>query len=166
MYLTSGSDATTVPVPPRLGAILKVTISDTVKIIRNLPPSSIFYFCCSAWVSFLWGIFGFIMVCFLPVHATQCGILGSIAGIGLMLLRYSTFSLAVVDNKLPMAGGNLNDTATDDLVGPSAPSHAYRDGILDASTWGWLSYMLGTLGTHRLSSDCPLVSYPATQVGP
>jgi hypothetical protein len=149
------SDATTALVPDRLGAEIPIltdsdTISDVRKSIDNYYLGSFICFSSGVLITFFWGIFGFFIARLFPWRAAK---LGSIVGLGLMLIHYGTYSpatdtqVAVTDNKLPAVG---NDTTTDD------PARSIMGVVLDAACqWDMGSFLLGAIGTNRLSSYCP-----------
>jgi hypothetical protein len=157
-YAAVQSDAVPLysPVTARVGiSNLEISITDARMIVGSLPSGSVLSFCACLWVSFFGEIIGFVIVvmiylCLSTTHAIK---FGSRAGLGLLLIRYSTFSLAVTDNKLPVADGNvttdLGDAKVDDV------SFDFFNGVLDASLWKWLSFSLATLGTHQLASLFP-----------
>jgi hypothetical protein len=158
-YAAVQSDAVPLysPVTARVGiSNLEISITDARMIVGSLPSGSVLSFCACLWVSFFGEIIGFVIVvmiylCLSTTHAIK---FGSRAGLGLLLIRYSTFSLAVTDNKLPVADGNVTTDLGDAKV-DEAVSFDFFNGVLDASLWKWLSFSLATLGTHQLASLFP-----------
>ncbi|OAX41988.1 Trimethyllysine dioxygenase [Rhizopogon vinicolor AM-OR11-026] len=126
------------------------------KIVGVLPLGSILIFVMNAWFSYSFGIVGFFITYLLhTTHAAECG---SIAGLGLWLFRYGTYSFPVTENNLILpASGNTTVAAANDnvttiygLVATLAPSNSTdsgkSEGVLNASRWQWLSFLLAAFG--------------------